>query len=193
MSETPSTMKKLGSQAPDFSLPSRNGKTVSLSDFKEKPVLAVFICNHCPYVLHIANHFSEQAREYQERGIAVVAISANDVDHFPQDAPDKMTEFASEYNFTFPYLYDESQDTAKAYQAACTPDFFLYDEEHKLFYRGQYDSSRPGNKTPVTGEDLNTAVDALLSGKPAPAEQKPSSGCNIKWKPGNEPGFFKIG
>ncbi len=191
MARTPSTMLDLGTPAPGFSLPEpSSGKTVSLSDYAGKPLLVVFACNHCPYVLHILRAFVDFAREYGEKGLDAVMINANDVANYPDDSPEKMVELAREYGFGFPYLYDESQAVAQAYQAACTPDFFLFDADHRLYYRGQFDGSRPRNDEPVTGADLRAAADALLAGEPAPAEQLPSLGCNIKWKAGNEPGYF---
>jgi peroxiredoxin len=191
MARTPSTMLELGTPAPDFSLPEpASGNTVSRSDFSGQPLLLVFACNHCPFVLHILREFVDFARQYAERGLKVVMINANDVANYPDDSPEKMVELAREYGFGFPYLYDESQQTARAYQAACTPDLFLFDADHRLHYRGQFDASRPGNDEPVTGADLRAAADALLAGQPAPAEQLPSLGCNIKWKPGNEPEYF---
>ena len=192
MARTPSTMLELGTPAPDFSLPdSVSGGTVSLADFGQAPgLLVMFICNHCPYVKHINHALAAFAREYQARGLAVVAISANDADSYPDDSPDKMAAEARMLGYSFPYLYDQTQAVAKAYQAACTPDFFLFDGQCRLFYRGQFDASRPGNDLPVTGEDLRAAVEALLAGEAPPAEQRASLGCNIKWKPGNEPDYF---
>jgi len=192
---TPSTMQELGTAAPDFSLsntnPNAGAETVSLADFASSPTLLVaFICNHCPYVIHIREVLVRFASEYVGNGLAVVAISANDADNFPDDAPDRMTDEAMLHDFGFPYLFDESQAVAKAYRAACTPDFFLYDNERKLAYRGQFDASRPNNDQPVTGADLRQAVDAVLAGRAAPAEQIPSIGCNIKWKSGQEPEYF---
>lgn len=191
MARTPSTMLELGTPAPDFALPEpATGKTVALQDFIGQPLLLAFICNHCPYVIHIRSAFAELAREYQERGVAVVAVNANDASNYPDDSPEKMVGEVKAHAYTFPYLYDESQQVAKACQAACTPDLFLFDASHKLFYRGQFDDSRPRNSEPVTGADLRAALDALLAGKQAPSEQKASLGCNIKWKAGNEPDYF---
>jgi peroxiredoxin len=191
MVKTASTMLPLGTQAPDFSLPDTNGKTVSLADFSGKPALLVaFVCNHCPYVKHVAPAFAELAKEYGRRGVAVVAINSNDVANYPDDSPAKMVEEVKLRGYTFPYLYDETQAVAKAYGAACTPDFYVFNEQCKLVYCGQMDSSRPSSGQPVTGEDLRAALDAVLAGKPVLAEQKPSIGCNIKWKPGNEPPYF---
>jgi thiol-disulfide isomerase/thioredoxin len=147
----------------------------------------MFICNHCPYVQHLREHLVQLIKEYQAKGVEAVGINSNDVERYPDDAPDKMAEAAKRYGFTFPYLFDASQDIAKAYRAACTPDFFLFDKERKLIYRGQYDDSRPRNDIPVTGKDLRAALDAALAGRPVPQNQKPSVGCGIKWKPGNEP------
>ncbi len=191
MARTPSTMLALGTPAPAFSLPEPlTGRIVKLGDFSGKPLLVVFSCNHCPFVKHILQGLVQFAREYQTKGLAVVMISANDVTNYPEDSPEKMAELARQAGFTFPYLYDESQEVAKAYQAACTPDFFLFDAHHRLAYRGQFDDARPGNDVPVTGHDLRAACDAVLSGKAPSAGQKPSLGCNIKWKPGNEPAHY---
>jgi peroxiredoxin len=191
MTATPSTMLELGTHAPDFRLPDTSGKMVALGDFDRAPaLLVIFMCNHCPFVKHIRAGLAELARDFQAQGVGVVGISANDVNAYPADSPQMMAREAQEAGYTFPYLYDESQEVAKAYRAACTPDFYLFDREHRLVYRGQMDSSRPGNGIPVTGADLRAALDAVLSGKPAPAEQKPSIGCNIKWRRGNEPGYF---
>jgi peroxiredoxin len=191
MTVTASKMVSLGMSAPDFSLPNTEGHLVSLSDFKESPaLLVVFMCNHCPFVKHILTDFVELAKEYQEKGIAVVAISSNDINDFPEDSPEMMAQKAKEEGFTFPFLYDETQQVAKAYGAVCTPDFFLYDKKRKLFYRGQMDDSRPGNNIPITGSDLRAALDAVLESRKAPAKQKPSMGCNIKWKKGNEPDSY---
>ncbi len=184
MSLTPSTMIPLGTPAPDFSLPDTvTGKTVSLSDFKEnKALLVMFICNHCPYVKHVAAELARMGRDYAGKSVGIVAISSNNVKTHPQDGPDKMALEAKAQGYTFPYLYDESQAVARAYSAACTPDFFLFDGAHKLVYRGQLDDSRPGGNAPVTGADLRAAIDAVLAGRPAPTQQRPSVGCNIKWK-----------
>jgi peroxiredoxin len=188
---TPSTMLALATPAPDFSLKDTSGKNISLADFSDKDaLLVVFMCNHCPYVKHIADAFSAFAREYQARGLAIVGISSNDADNYPDDGPEKMAEEAERRGYNFPYLYDENQEVAKAYRAACTPDFFLFDKSRKLVYRGQFDSSRPGNNEPVSGADMRVAVDAVLSGQSPAADQTPSMGCNIKWKAGNEPDYF---
>ncbi|MCX8114683.1 MAG: thioredoxin family protein [Burkholderiaceae bacterium] len=186
-----SRMVALGSPAPDFALPDVvTGRTVRLADFASAPALLVaFICNHCPYVKHVRAGFVAFAREYQPKGLAVVAISANDPAAYPEDAPEAMAREAKNAGFTFPYLYDETQAVARAYEAICTPDFFLFDRGRKLVYRGRFDASRPGSNVPVTGADLRAAVDALLAGRPVPAEQHPSMGCSIKWKPGNEPAY----
>lgn len=192
MAMTPSTMLELGTVAPDFSLPDVNGDPVSRQNFKDAAgLLVIFMCNHCPYVRHLRTALAEFAREYQSKGLAIVAINANDIENYPDDSPEKMAEEVEELGYTFPYLLDETQAVAKAYRAACTPDFFLFDEEHKLVYRGQFDDSRPKNDLPVTGQDLRTAADALLSGKTIAPDQKASVGCNIKWKIGNEPDYFK--
>ena len=189
---TPSTMMPLGRPAPDFSLPEpATGKTVSLADFADaKAVLVVFLSNHCPYVKHIAGELARFGRDYQPRGVAMVGIMANDVENHPDDAPAKMAEEVATRGYTFPYLYDESQEVAKAYQAACTPDFFLFDADRKLVYRGQFDGARPSLDVPVTGEDLRAACDAVLAGRVPPEEQQASAGCNIKWKAGNNPPWF---
>ena len=184
MALTPSTMPGLGKKAPDFSLPDTEGKTVSLSDFRgAKALLVMFICNHCPYVKHVQQGLAALCKEYRERGAAIVGISSNDVAAFPDDAPDKMKLEKKLAGYVFPYLFDETQEVARAYEAACTPDFFLFDAGRKLVYRGQMDDSRPGNGIPVTGKDLKAALDAVLSGRPISADQKASVGCNIKWKP----------
>jgi peroxiredoxin len=191
MAATPSTMPPLGMQAPDFTLPDHEGKEWSLEDFEGAPALLVaFICKHCPFVVHIRKEFGAFAREYQERGLAVVAMASNDTDQYSEDGPKGMGEEVLEGGYAFPYLFDETQEVAKTYRAACTPDFFLFDAEGKLVYRGQFDDSRPGNDIPVTGKDLREAVDATLAGTPISQEQRSSIGCNIKWKPGNEPHYF---
>lgn len=191
MVDTPSTMQPLGIKAPSFNLPDPQGKTVSIHDFKDAPaLLVVFMCNHCPFVLHVLPHFAGLAKEYQERGVAIVGISSNDVTTYPQDRPEKMAELSQSKGLTFPYLYDESQEVAKAYGAACTPDFYLFDRNRQLVYRGQMDGSRPGNNRPLTGADLRAAMDAVLEGRPVSDDQKPSIGCNIKWKRGNAPAYF---
>lgn len=185
MAATPSTMVPLGTPAPNFRLPDTDGKTVSLADYAGAPALLVaFICNHCPFVKHIRESFAQLTREYQQKGVAVVAISSNDATTHPDDGPAKMVEEKKAAGYTFAYLYDESQDVARAYQAACTPDFFLYDRERRLVYRGQMDASRPGNGKPNDGADLRAALDAVLAGKPVSSQQLPSIGCNIKWKAG---------
>lgn len=192
MSSTLSTMLELGTKAPEFNLPDvTTGDQISLGSFKgEKALLVIFMCNHCPYVKHIRSAMVELANEYMKRGVGVVAISSNDVQKYPDDSPEKMAEEAEQYNYPFSYLYDESQEVAKAYRAACTPDFFLFDENMQLVYRGQFDESRPGNDKPVAGEDLRKALDLLLEEGETVETQKPSMGCNIKWKPGNEPDYF---
>ena len=190
MAMTASAMLELGTNAPDFSLIDTRGGVVSLSDFDDaKALLVVFMCNHCPFVKHVLSGLLNLAREYQMKGVAVVGISANDVDAYPEDGPDMMAGFAERMDFPFPYLYDATQEVAKSYHAACTPDFFLFDKDRKLVYRGQMDDSRPGNRVPVTGADLRAALDATLEGGTARREQRPSMGCNIKWKPGNEPDY----
>jgi peroxiredoxin len=191
MARTESTMLELGTPAPDFSLPEpASGAQIKLDDFAGKPLLVVFSCNHCPFVLHILKQFAEFADEYQARGLSIVMINANDVSSHEDDSPEKMVKLAEQYQLHFPYLYDESQQVAMAYRAACTPDFFLFDDAHKLVYRGQFDAARPGNDEPVTGQDLRRALDALLAGDKIPEQQTPSLGCNIKWKAGNEPEYF---
>ncbi len=192
MARTPSTMLELGTNAPDFALlDPASGKTVALADFDARPALLVaFICNHCPYVKHLREAFAAFAKEYADKGLAVVAINSNDVENYPDDSPEKMVEEVNTQGYVFPYLYDESQEVAKAYQAACTPDFFLFDKDRKLAYRGQFDESRPGNDAPVTGQDMRAAVDALLAGQAVPADQIASLGGNMKWKPGNEPAYY---
>jgi peroxiredoxin len=186
-----STMLPLGTPAPDFKLPDTNGKTVSLANFTGAPALVVvFMCNHCPFVKHIRPGLAQLARDYQTRKVAVVAISSNDVANYPDDSPAKMAAEVKSAGYIFPYLYDETQEVAKAYRAACTPDFYIFDKDQRLAYRGQFDDSRPGNGVPVTGKDLRAALDAVLAGKPASSNQKPSIGCNIKWKAGNEPDYF---
>ena len=182
MVKTASTMLPLGTRAPDFSLPNVDGSTVSLGSFADsKGLLVIFMCNHCPFVIHLREAIAKFADEYQAQGLAVVGISSNDVGTHPDDSPEKMKEEAASAGYNFPYLYDESQEVAKAYKAACTPDFFLFDADKALVYRGQFDSSRPGNDQPVTGADLRAAADAVLSGAEVSAEQTPSLGCNIKW------------
>ena len=183
MAMTPSRMPALGRPAPDFALPDTEGRLVRRDDFAASPALLVaFWCNHCPFVKHIRDAFVAFAREYQARGLAIVAISANDVAAYPDDAPAHMKENARLHGYTFAYLYDESQAVARAYEAACTPDLFLYDKARRLAYRGQFDGSRPSNGQPVTGADLRGAADAVLAGLPAPADQRPGIGCNVKWK-----------
>jgi peroxiredoxin len=184
MSQTPSSMLPLGTQAPAFTLPDAvSGKRKSLDALKgPKGTVVMFICNHCPYVKHVNAELVRVARDYQRRGIGFVAISSNDVAHYPEDAPDKMRAAAHTHGYPFPYLYDETQDVARAYQAACTPDFYLFDAGLALVYRGQFDDSRPKGGRGATGKDLREAMDALIDGRPVDANQKPSVGCNIKWK-----------
>ena len=202
MARTPSTMLELGTPAPDFRLPAvslpggtAGGKEVALSDFAAAPALLVaFICNHCPFVQHVGGELAALSRDLPARGVAMVAIQSNDVAAYPADAPDAMAAEAERQGWAFPYLYDESQAVAQAYRAACTPDFFLFDGAdddgvRRLVYRGQLDASRPGNGLRVTGADLRAAIDAVLEGRPVPEDQRPSLGCNIKWKPGNEPDY----
>lgn len=188
---TPSIMQELGMRSPDFTLPDTTGKLCSLADWSiEKGLLVIFMCNHCPYVIHIRRKLVEKIRTYQEQGITVVAINSNDFSEYPDDNPQNMLLDSKKYGYTFPYLVDEQQQIAKIYGAACTPDFFLFDAQQKLVYRGQFDSARPGNDEPVTGKDLSAAIDQLVAAKPVTVDQQPSMGCNIKWKPGNAPGYF---
>ncbi len=190
MALTPSTMLPLGTTAPGFKLPDTDGKLVSLDDFKNAPaLLVIFLCNHCPYVKHVRHELARLGKEYQQKGAAVVGISANDVTTHPEDSPARMAAEKAEVGYTFPYLYDETQKIALAYKAACTPDFYVFDKDQRLTYRGQLDGSRPGNPIPVTGKDLRAALDAVLAGKPPTDDQRPSIGCNIKWKRGNEPDY----
>ena len=192
MVKTASTMLPLGTKAPDFSLLSVDGRTYGLADFDGAPtLLVVFMCNHCPFVIHIAPELARLAAEYQHRRVAVVGISSNDVSNHPQDSPEQMVHEAELRGYAFPYLYDETQEIAKAYHAACTPDFYVFDKEQKLVYRGQMDASRPESGTELTGEDLRAALDAVLARQPVSDEQTPSLGCNIKWKEGSEPEYFK--
>ena len=200
MALTPSTMLALGTQAPDFRLPDTEGNMVALADFeKAQAIVVLFTCNHCPYAVHVAPTFAEVADEYLPKGVQFVAISSNDVDEYPQDSLPKMAEEKTLRGYNFPYLYDETQEVAKAYTAACTPDLFVFDHKQQLVYRGQIDATRPnrissGNydssEEPSTGSDLKAALDAILAGTEVTSEQLPSIGCNIKWKPGNEPNYF---
>jgi peroxiredoxin len=191
MVRTPSTMLPLGTVAPDFSLPNVDGRIMSLADAAgPRGTLVMFICNHCPFVKHVADQLAALGRDWMGQGVGVVAISANDVSLHPADSPEQMVREAEDRGYVFPYLYDETQDVAKDYHAACTPDFYLFDADRTLVYRGQLDASRPGSEIPVTGRDLRAAIDALLAGKPPVADQIPSLGCNIKWKAGNEPPYF---
>jgi peroxiredoxin len=192
MALTPSTMLALGTVAPDFRLPDTDGRPVALSDFSSRDALLVmFICNHCPYVKHVQAELARLGRDCEERGMGVVAISSNDVAQYPDDGPRAMKEERDRAGYVFPYLFDETQAVAKAYRAACTPDLFLFDRARRLVYRGQLDDSRPGNGVPVTGKDLRGAIDAVLAGRPVDERQKASMGCNIKWKPGGEPAYFR--
>jgi peroxiredoxin len=193
MSLTPSTMLPLGVKAPDFRLPDTSGRMVSLNDFNNPAAyLVIFMCNHCPYVIHVKSAVASLTAEYIQKNVAIVGINSNDANNYPADSPEKMVAEANTAGYKFPYLYDETQEVAKAYHAACTPDFFLFDKEKKLAYRGQMDSSRPGNSVPVTGADLRKALDAVMGGGAVSGGQKPSMGCNIKWKAGNEPEYFKL-
>jgi peroxiredoxin len=194
MVKTASTMRKLGTPAPDFRLLNVDGRMVGLSDFDDNPaLLVIFMCNHCPFVKHVADGLTRLANDYLPRGVAIVGINSNDAQSHPQDSPEQMVHEAEQRGYPFPYLYDETQEVAQAYGAACTPDFFLYDKSRKLVYRGQLDGSRPGNNVPVTGVDLRAALDAVLAGRAPPEKQIPSIGCNIKWRPGNEPDYFDAG
>ncbi|OHB54726.1 MAG: alkyl hydroperoxide reductase [Planctomycetes bacterium RBG_13_44_8b] len=189
---TASTMMPLGTPAPAFSLPDTEGNIISTDDFKDSPaLLVIFMCNHCPFVKHILKGMVELVKKYQEKEVAIVGINSNDVASFSEDRPEMMAKIAKAAGFTFPYLYDETQEVAKAYRAACTPDFFLFDKKRKLVYRGQMDDSRPGNNIPVTGANLRAALDAVLAGGKVSNKQKPSMGCNIKWKHGNAPKYAK--
>jgi len=193
MARTESTMLELGTPAPDFSLPAPvNGKTYSLASFTgNQALLVIFMCNHCPYVLHIHQQLNDLIREYQPKGLAAVAINSNDIENYPDDSPEKMITLSKKMGYCFPYLFDEDQSIAKAYKAACTPDFFLFDSNMKLAYRGQFDDSRPRNDAAITGADMRAAFDAVLSSESIPeANQKPSMGCNIKWQQGNAPDYF---
>jgi peroxiredoxin len=191
MARVASTMLALGTEAPAFQLGAVTGESISLSTFADQTgLLVMFICKHCPFVVHLQDQLAQLGQDYQSQSLGIVAISANDAANYPDDAPDRLREMAESLGFTFPLCYDETQAVAKAYTAACTPDFFLFDAARKLVYRGQFDDSRPGNEQPVTGQDLRSAIDALLAGQPITADQKPSIGCNIKWKPGNAPDYF---
>jgi peroxiredoxin len=184
-------MLPLGTKAPGFSLPNVDGREVSLDDFPDaKAYLVVFMCNHCPYVIHVAPELAKLAAEYQKKGVAVVGINSNDVASHPADSPEQMVHEVENRGYTFPYLFDETQEVAKAYHAACTPDFYVFDKHQRLTYRGQLDSSRPNSGVALTGKDLRAALDAALAGRQASSDQKPSIGCNIKWKPGGEPDYF---
>lgn len=191
MVRTPSTMLPLGTVAPDFELTNVDGRLVDYASAAgAKGTVVMFICNHCPFVKHVAHELAALGHEYMPRGIGFAAISSNDVSNFPSDSPEQMVAEAEQRGYSFPYLYDDTQDVAKAYHAACTPDFYLFDGERRLVYRGQLDPSRPGSNVPVTGQDLRAGIDALLAGRPPCEPQIPSIGCNIKWKVGNEPDYF---
>jgi thiol-disulfide isomerase/thioredoxin len=186
-----STMMPLGSPLPEFALPDPAGQVYSSGSFEDAPALLVmFICNHCPYVKHIRPKLAEVTKDLAGKGVAIVGINSNDAESYPDDSPEAMKAEAAEFGYTFPYLVDEDQSVARAFRAACTPDFFLFDRDRRLAYRGQFDSSRPKNDLPVTGADLAAAAEAVVEGRPAPEDQRPSIGCNIKWKPGNEPDYF---
>ena len=192
MSLTPSTMLPLGTAATDFKLPDVvSGKIFSLKDFSaKKSLLVMFMCQHCPYIQHIKKELTKLGKDFSGKDIAIVGISSNDAVNYPDDSPAELKKFAKVEGFAFPLLYDETQEVAKSYTAACTPDLFLFDKYRKLVYRGQLDDSRPGNGKPVTGKDLRAAIDAVLADKPVSQGQRPATGCNIKWKPGNEPAYF---
>ncbi len=192
MAETPSTMLALGTELPEFTLRNAvDGRRVTPADYRGSVALVVmFICNHCPFVKHVLKELGRLTREYQPRGVGFVAINSNDSQAYPDDRPEKMQELALAEDWVFPFLYDGTQEVAKAFRAACTPDFFVFDEERALVYRGQLDGSRPGNSVPVTGRDLRAALDALIAGKSVSKDQRPSLGCNIKWMPGNAPDYF---
>jgi peroxiredoxin len=189
MAATPSTMLPLGTPLPAFALPDYDGRTVSSSEFHQSALLVAFICHHCPFVRHIRSEFARFAREYQARGLAIVGINSNDISAFPEDGPEGMRQEACEASYSFPYLFDESQNVAKLFHAACTPDLFLFDADRRLVYRGQFDDSRPRTTTLITGRDIRAAADAVLESREVSAAQRPSIGCNIKWKPGNEPDY----
>ena len=191
MTLTPSTMLDLGTEAPSFTLADPEGNSFDLSKQQiDRGLLVIFMCNHCPYVIHIREQLVQRIREYQGQGITVVAINSNDYITHPDDSPERMAQDAKKFGYTFPYLVDEAQQVARAYQAACTPDLYLFDQDRKLVYRGQFDSARPGNTTPVSGDDLTAAVAQMLEGKEIQVVQQPSMGCNIKWKAGYEPSYF---
>ena len=191
MALTPSTMLDLGTEAPGFTLADPEGSSFDLSKQQiDRGLLVIFMCNHCPYVIHIREQLVQRIREYQGQGITVVAINSNDYITHPDDSPERMAQDAKKFGYTFPYLVDEDQQVARAYQAACTPDLYLFDQDRKLVYRGQFDSARPGNTTPVSGDDLTAAVAQMLEGNEIQVVQQPSMGCNIKWKAGNEPSYF---
>lgn len=188
---TPSTMLELGTKAPDFDLPEVGGGQVSSRDFQDKSALLVmFISRHCPYVKHVREELARLGRDYVDKGLGMVAISSNDVENYPDDSPENLDQMRRDYGFDFPVCYDSTQEVAKAFRASCTPDFFLFDRDRVLVYRGQLDDSRPGNDKPVTGRDLRSAIDAALEGRPVDTEQRASVGCNIKWKKGNQPDYF---
>lgn len=182
MARTPSSMLALGTELPQFKLPDTDGKLIASSDFKGKPLLVMFICNHCPFVIHVRGQLASIGRDYSAKGVGIVAINSNDVVAHPDDSPEKMKLEKTNAGYVFPYLFDKSQAVARAFHAECTPDIYLFDASHKLVYRGQLDDSRPSNKIPVSGKDLRTALDAVVAKQPVPFEQKPSLGCNIKWK-----------
>ena len=191
MVRTASTMLPLGTQAPDFTLANTDGQRVSLSDFRDKKALVIiFMCNHCPYVKHVAPELTRVSNEYMPKGVGFIGINSNDVIAHPEDNPEMMKAEVAKQGYKFPYLYDAEQSIAIAYNAACTPDIFVFDSDHRLVYRGQLDDSRPKTDKPLNGKDLRTALDSILAGKLVSSEQRPSIGCNIKWKEGSEPEYF---
>ena len=191
MVQTPSTMLALGTTAPEFTLlEPATGQRRSLSEFDSAATVIMFICNHCPFVIHVRDEFTRLSRDYAPKGVTFIGINSNSQESHPQDGPEHMAALVHELGWAFPFLFDETQEVAKAYHAACTPDFYVFDKGKRLVYRGQLDDARPSAQTPVTGRDLRAAIDAVVAGKPAPSDQRPSIGCNIKWKPGNEPDYF---
>lgn len=190
MAKTESTMLKLGSKVPKFNLKNFDGSFVEIDQYKNKSLFIMFICNHCPFVKHLEHKLAELGNLYLQKGVGVIAINSNDPVDYPEDSPEKMKEKVKELGYKFPYLFDSDQEIAKKFQAACTPDFYIFDKNHELVYRGQFDDSRPGNNIPVTGKNIIEALDALIIGKKINSDQKPSLGCNIKWKSGNEPNYY---
>lgn len=189
MARTPSNMLALGTKLPKFSLPDTDGNLIADNSFRGQPLLVLFICNHCPFVIHVRSQLALIGHDYMKKGLAIVAINSNDVKTHPADSPENMKIEKKQASYPFPYLFDENQSVAKSFKAACTPDIYLFDRQHSLVYRGQLDDSRPSNQIPVTGKDLRAAIELLLKNEEISSEQKPSLGCNIKWKPGNEPSY----